>query len=174
MVRAADNVKKTDVVTFGKVKLFLSTGWTTKLANYKPITSLYINIPNTTNSKNGRISQTKIVRFQAPVGLNITKFRPDAKSIKQLLQRTLLNNDDTKVDIHSSTHLWQHIRVTDMSWEFKDKEALHILQFERIIPLGKSTYQVYQTFHKTSIFTAANMKEDVKIWKGLLDHITTK
>ncbi len=174
MVHAAGNVKKNDVVILGKLKLFLSTGWTTKLANYKPITALYINSPYSKNTKNGKISQTKIVRFQAPSGLNISKFRPNAKTVKQTLERSLLNDDDTNIVIQSATHFWRHIKVTDMRWEFIDKQDVHIMQFERIIPIGMSTYQVYQTFRKASKFTAENKKVDERIWNGLLNHIATQ
>ena len=154
IVHAEDNQKKIDIVTLGKIKLLLSNGWTTKLSNYKPITTLYISTPYLKSTKDGSITQTKIVRLEAPVGLNISTFKPNAKIIKQSLERNLLNDHDTKIVIHSATHLWQHIMVTDVRWEFIDNHGVHLMQFERIIQIGMSTYQVYLTFRKPTVFTA--------------------
>ncbi len=149
-------------------------GWSSKSAVYGPISVIYLARSNTATFQHIRNVESKIVRLQAPPGIDPNKAVLSASAARKLILEIHHDDGDTKVNFISHTISWRGIPGRDKLLEFTTKHGENYVQFERSVVSGQSTYQVYDLFKKSHKFTAADMTLVGTEWRDLLANIVVQ
>lgn len=172
-------IAKPHVVTGTLVHLRRATvniprGWSSKSAVYGPISVIYLTGPNTAADKHIRNVESKIVRLQAPPGIDPNKAVLSAAATRKLMLEVCRDDGDTNVNFSTHTISWRGIPGRDKLLEYITKHGVSYVQFERSVVSGRSTYQVYYLFKNSHKFTATDMTILRTEWRDLLANVVVQ